>query len=170
MTKHTFTLTGPFTVSKGPRDKSWRADATITLDALSSDIVERLALHGLHQKMADAASGATTEAEALAAMNKAADAVLRGDWTSRIAGEGVDEETSIARSIVRTALKTSWGAKSPKWADFTGLADDEQATRLDKVRADNPGLFDQAIADKLAERKRDRETKARLGKAIAINI
>ncbi len=88
------------------------------------------------------------------------------NWT----GEGVDEETSVARSIVRTALKTSWGAKSPKWAEFTGLEDAVQAEKLDKVRADNPGLFDQAIADKLAERKRDRETKAKLGKAIAINI
>ena len=163
-------LNGTYTVTKGPRDKAWLASCTVDLAPLTSNIIERLALHGLHQKVADAASGATTEDEANAAMAKAADTILRGDWTSRVAGEGVDEETTVARAIIRTALKTSWGAKSPKWVAFTGLADGEQGEKLDTVRADNPGLFDDAIAAKLAERKRERETKAKLAKAIAINI
>lgn len=163
-------LNGTHTVTKGPRNKTWLASCTVDLAGLSPDMIERLALHGLHQKVADAASGALTLNEANAAMAKVADAILRGDWTSRVAGEGVDEETTVARTIVRTALKTSWGGKSPKWVTFTGLADDEQATKLDAIRADNPGLFDDAIAAKLAERKRERETKAKLAKAIAINI
>lgn len=170
MTKHTINLEGAFNVSKGPRDGSWRAAVSIDLGALSPDIVARLIEHGLKQKVADAASGATTEAEAVAAMQQAADAILAGDWTSRRAGEGVDEETSVGRMVARNALKTSWGAKSEKWAAFTGLSDDEQATKLDTVRADNAALFAPAIAGEIAARKAKRDSKAALGKSVTINL
>lgn len=122
------------------------------------------------QTLQDAYAGSGTADEATGAFNKKYDALIAGTIGTRSSGEGVDEETTVARQIVRTALKTSWGGKSPKWVTFTGLADAEQATRLDKVRTDNPGLFDDAIAAKMAERKRERDSKAKLAKAISINI
>lgn len=170
MTTHTINLEGAFNVSKGPRGGAWRASVAIDLGALSSDIVARLIEHGLKQKVADAASGAETEAEASAAMQQAADAILAGDWTSRRAGDGVDEETSVGRMIVRNALKTKWGAKSTQWANFGGLSDDEQDAKLDSIRADNAELFAPAIAAKIAARKLEREQKASLGKGIVINL
>ena len=170
MTVHNVTLTGLFTVTKGPRDKSWRAEVSCDLDALSSDMVERLAMHGLQQKIADAASGATTETEAVGAMGKAIDAIVAGTWTSRVAGAGVDEETHCARLVIRPLLRTNWGAKSAKWVEFTGLDDDVQDAKLDQVRADNPTLFEDAIARKMSERAASRADKAKLGKGITINI
>lgn len=118
-------------VTKGPRDKSWSASVTCDVTALSADIVARLAMHGLHQKIADAAAGATNADEAVAAMQKAVDAVTAGEWTSRVAGAGVDERTRVERSVTMAAAKAKFGAKSPEWATFTGLADDEQAAKLD---------------------------------------
>lgn len=146
-------------------------DGTYTLNgkALPESSIAHLLRFAL-QTLQDAYAGATDAAECVGAFDKKLNAIINGTLGTRMGGNGVDEETSVARSIVRMALKTSWGEKSPKWVAFTGLSDGEQATRLDKVRGDNPGLFDQAIADKLAERKRDRETKAKLVAAISINI
>lgn len=168
--KHTFNLTGEHTVTKGPRDKSWLASVTVDLSTLTTEMVERLAIHGLQQKVADAASGATTADEANASMSKARDAILAGEWTQRTGGGGVDEETAVARSIVKASLKANWGAKSEKWAEFTGLSDTEQAERLDTVRADNAELFQPAIDAKLADRARERADKAALSKKVTINI
>lgn len=166
MTKHTITLEGMATFTKGPRDKAWQAAVTMDLGELSSDIVARLAMHGLQQKIADAASGAQTLDEATAAMQKAADAVLAGEWSSRVAGGGVDEETTVARSIVKAAVKAKFGAKSPQWATFTGLSDADQVAKLDEWFAANEATFRPAVDAKLAERKREREAKAKLAKAI----
>lgn len=124
-------LPASHTVSKGPRDRSWSASVTCDVTALSADIVARLAIHGLHQKVADAAAGATNEAEAAAAMQKAVDAIVAGEWTSRTAGDGVDERTRVARSVTMAAAKAKFGAKSPEWATFTGLPDDEKNAKLD---------------------------------------
>lgn len=170
MTKHTFTLDGEATFTKGPRDKSWLASVACDLAGLSTEIVQRLAMHGLQQKIADAASGATTRDEAEAAMGKAVAAVLAGDWTSRVAGAGVDEETAVRRMVAKAAVKAAWGAKSPKWAEFTGLSDDEQAAKLDTVYADNEAAMADAVAAKMAERRAERERKAKLAKAVTINI
>jgi hypothetical protein len=170
MTKHTFTLEGEATFTKGPRDKSWTAAVVADLGGLSTEIVQRLVMHGLQQKVADAASGATSQAEAAASMDKAITAILAGEWTSRVAGAGVDEETTVRRMIAKAAVKASWGAKSEKWAAFTGLSDDEQAAKLDTVYADNEAAFAEPVAAKLAERKADRERKAKLASGLSINI
>lgn len=158
------------TVTKGPRDKAWNAAVTVDLSKLSDDIVARLAVHGLHQKIADAASGATNADEAVAAMQKAADAVLAGEWTSRVAGAGVDERTSVARSIVKAAFKAKVGGKSEAFATFTGLSDEDQAAKLDEWLAGANGAFDEAIDAKLEERRADRERKAGLAKAVTFNM
>lgn len=163
-------LTGSHTITKGPRDKSWLASCTVDLAALSADIVAKLAVHGLQQKIADAASGATTLDEAHASMQKAAAAILAGDWSARVAGAGVDEETAVTRSIVKAAMKAKLGAKSPAWATFTGLPDDEQIAKIDAVAAANAEVFADAIAAKMAERKRDREQRVDLAKKADFTI
>lgn len=150
-------------------------EVPVAVGKLSADIIARLAMHGLQQKVADAASGAAklegdVAANTLTLMQGAVDGLMAGTWTQRTAGGGVSEETRVGRSIARASLKANWGAKSAKWKEFDGLSDDDQNTKLDTVLADNAKLFADAIAAKLAERKRDREQKAALGKTVAINI
>lgn len=158
------------TVTKGPRDKSWLASVTVDETKLSKDIRERLMLHGLHQKIADAASGATNEAEAIAAMQKAADAILAGEWSSRGSGEGVDEFTRIARQIVRSAMKEALGAKSPEWATFTGYDDATQSEKLDANFAANESVFRPAVEARIEQLRKERDAKAKLAKAVSFNV
>lgn len=107
------------------RDDKVRFDVDVT--KLTDDILVKLALHGLQQKLADAGSGAVMAAcvavvgnkaegeskeaylaklrecaktiplddvnkEAEGMSRKALDALLRGEWSSRVAGPTVDEE------------------------------------------------------------------------------
>ena len=171
MTKFSIELTGGFTVTKGPRGGAWKAEATCDLDTLTPDMVRNLALHGLKQKIADAASGAEDEVTATAAMNKAIDAIQAGEWSSRgSGGEGVDEFTACARRLCRNVVKDSWGAKSPKWTEFTGLSDAEQAAKLDQVFADNEAALRPAVESEVAERQAKRARLAATKGKVKIDI
>lgn len=163
-------LNGSHTVTKGPRDKSWSASVTVDLAALSPDMVAKLAVHGLQQKIADAASGATTLDEATADMQKAADAILAGTWTSRGTGSGVDEETRVARIVVRRVVKAKFGATSPEWKKFIGLSDDEQNAKLDAIREANAEAFAAAIEAEMEARRKAAADRSGLAKGLEISL
>ena len=109
----------------------------VKLDELPHHIIRELVMHGVKQKVADAASGslatvwrevkgkdapapsrqqreefaerhaAAIEQETLASMQKAADALLRGDWTIRQAGGTVTRsvpEEALALQLAQAAL------------------------------------------------------------------
>jgi hypothetical protein len=158
------------TVTKGPRDKTWSASVSVDLSKLSPEMVARLAVHGAHQKIADAASGATTADEATASMQKAADAIIAGTWTSRTAGAGVDEETRVARIVVRNAVKAKFGSKSPEWAKFTGMSDDEQVAKLDSIREANADAFMPAITAEMERRAKAAADRSGLAKSVSIEL
>lgn len=170
MTKFAIETPETYSVSKGPRDKSWQATCTIDVGKLSAEIMAKLAMHGLHQKIADAAAGSTTQAEAEASMQKAADALLAGEWSSRVAGDGASAETLVARSVVRSAVKAKFGAKSPEWAKFTGLSDAEQAAKLDEWFAANADAFQPAVDAEIKRRADAAKAKAKLGASLAIAL
>lgn len=153
-------------------------EVELELSKLGADLLARGLVHGFTQKVADAASQATKDAKdenevaanTLAMMQKAVDGLIGGEWGRTRGASGVDEFTSVARSVARSAVKAAWGAKSPKWTEFTGLADAEQAAKLDTVYADNEATFKPVVEAKLAERKAERERKAKLAKGVEINI
>src|SRR5690606_24916362 len=97
-------------------------EVSLDLSKLSPDIVARLVIHGATQKVADAASGAaklvsdevTIEQATESLMTKARDALVAGEWSQRSGGGGVDEETRVARIVVRNAIKAKFGSKSPE--------------------------------------------------------
>lgn len=150
------------TITKGPRDKSWLASVEVDMDKLSKDIAARLAVHGLVQKVADAASASKTYDEALASMQKAVDALMAGEWSSRVAGSGVDEFTSTARSMVKAIFKAKLGAKSPEWAEFTGLSDADQFAKLDALFAKNEKVLRPKVEAELKRKQMEREAKRAL--------
>jgi len=62
---------------------------TVALDSLSEEIVRRLALHGLSQKLGDAYSGEDDPAAALACSKAVAERLAEGDWAkAREGGSG----------------------------------------------------------------------------------
>lgn len=159
------------TVTKGPRGGAWQAAVTVDLSKLSADVIARLAVHGLHQKVADAAAGADTLDAANASMQKAVDALIAGEWTSRSAGAaGVDERTRVARSVVHAAVKAKFGSKSPEWATFTGLEPSEQAEKLDAWFAANEATFTPAVDAEMARRAAKRADKAALSGTVNIEL
>lgn len=166
MTKLTIEIVDTHEVTKGARGEDWLARVSVDTAKLPADIVAKLAIHGLHQKIADAASGSKTEAEAQAAMEKALDALLEGNWTSRSAGEGVSELVRVQRSIMRKALKEALGAKSEAWAKFTGLTDAEQNAKLDENYARNEKALAPAVEREMELRAARREN----NKAIKVDI
>ena len=170
MTTHSITLAGTFEVAKGSRSEGWVETASIDLAALGTSIVEALALHGLKQKIADAASQAKTPDEAKASMQKAIDALIAGEWSSRGGGEGVGEEVRVARSVTKAAMKASLGAKSAKWATFTGMSDADQAAKLDETYEANKAKLAPMVEAEMARREEARKAKAKLGGAIDISL
>lgn len=150
-------------------------EMSIDIKKLSPEIIDQLVRHGLTQKIGDAAANAKAVAletgvsvadAAKAMMEKVRDALLAGDWgTVRTGGGGVSEEVAIQRAVMREVMKASFGAKSPKWAEFTGKTDAEQATILDNLFAKNAA----ALAPKVAAETKRRET-VRRAKAEAAKI
>ena len=158
------------TVTKGPRGGAWQASVSVDIGKLSADIIARLAVHGLHQKIADAAAGSETLDEANAAMQKAIDGLLAGEWTQRTGSGGVDERTRVARSVVHAAVKAKFGAKSPEWATFTGLSDDDRNAKLDGWFAEHESTFAPAVDEEMARRAAKRDAKAGLAKAVTFKM
>lgn len=164
MTKFTITLDGTFAIAKGPRNGDWRAEVVADLAKLPESILVDLLCHGLKQKVADAASGATTADEADGAMNKALAAIMAGDWSSRVAGSGVSEETRVQRQIARVALKAK--VDKAAWAAFTGLSDADQVAKLDAIYAKNEAKLAPAVKAKLKALAEERAQR----KALADDI
>lgn len=151
----------------------------VSIGDLSADIIARLALHGLHQKVADAASNAKAiadEAKAPVAdvtanlMAGARDGLVAGTWTQRTSGAGVDERTRVARSVVHAAVKAKFGAKSPDWATFTGLDDAAQNEKLDAWFAANEATFAPAVDAEVQRRAEKRAAKTELAKSVTFEM
>lgn len=122
------------------------------------------------QTLQDAYAGAKSTDEALGAFNGKLDKLLNGTIGTRGTGDGADERTRVARSVVQQAAKAKFGAKSPEWATFTGLADDEQAAKLDGWYEANKAAFDPAIDEEMVRRAARRDAKNALAGAVAITM
>lgn len=120
------------------------------------------------QTLQDAYAGAKSTDEALGAYNQKLDKLLNGTIGTRGSGDGADERTRVARSVTMAAAKAKFGAKSPEWATFTGLADDERNAKLDGWYEANRAAFDPAIDEEMARRAAKREAKASLAGSVDI--
>jgi hypothetical protein len=163
-------VVGPFTGEVTVGKAKVEAFITVDLSKLTSDMMEKLALHGLKQKIADAASASKTKDDALGLMAKARDALYNGEWSSRVASEGVDASVRIGRAIVRGLLKAKMGAKSPEWAKFTGMSDADQNAALDKVFAKNEEKLAPQVEAKIAAEAAERKRKAQLTSSLDFDI
>jgi len=192
MTTFTLDITGDYIVT------SRNVECVTDRGTIPASMIQRIFDYGWDQVISDAASSAmglavkdkfgdkalpaqhkewcrTPEATAAAAvhgealMAKKRDAILAGEWSTRGTGtSGVDEFTSVARSMVKAYLKDAWGGESPKWKDL--LAASDMATKLDKVYADNEAVFKPLVETQVAERKAARERKAGLKGKVTINL
>lgn len=122
------------------------------------------------QTLQDAYAGAKSTDEATAAFLGKYDKLLNGTIGTRSGGDGADERTRVARSVTMAAAKAKFGSKSPEWATFTGLSDDDKNAKLDGWYAANAAAFDPAIDEEMARRAAKRDANKALGSAIAIEL
>jgi hypothetical protein len=99
-------------------------DRTFDIAGLPGDIIEELVIHGLTQKIGDAAAGKSGD-DATAAMQKVHDALREGNWGVKRSGGGGDGLTDIQRAIIAIADESipakDWKRKIDGWADMTTL-------------------------------------------------
>ncbi len=147
----------------------------VDLTKLSADIVSKLVIHGLRQKVADAAAGAKKVAEesgadkgdtAKALMQKVVDSLEKGDWGSRQAASPVSSEQKVQRQIV----KTLWNEKATDEAKakFKDMTAQEQGEFLDALFAKQKPERQAAIADMVkAELEAQKKKQAMLASLVA---
>ena len=122
------------------------------------------------QTLQDAYAGAKSTDEALGAFNGKLDKLLNGTIGTRGSGDGADERTRVARSVVMAAAKAKFGAKSPEWKTFTGLDDDAKNAKLDGWYEANKAAFDEPIDEEMERRRAKREAKAALAGSVSIEM
>lgn len=120
------------------------------------------------QTLQDAYAGAKSTDEAQGAFNGKLDKLLNGTIGTRGSGDGADERTRVARSVVQQAAKAKFGAKSPEWASFTALGDDEKNAKLDGWFAANEAAFTPAVDEEMARREARRAAKQSLAGSVEI--
>jgi hypothetical protein len=125
-------------------------------------------MHFALQTLQDAYAGAKSTDEALGAFNGKLDKLLNGTIGTRSSGDGADERTRVARSVTMAAAKAKFGAKSPEWATFTGLTDDEKNAKLDAWFTANEAAFAPAVDEEMARRAAKRDAKATLAGSVDI--
>lgn len=122
------------------------------------------------QTLQDAYAGAKDQAEAEGAFNTKLDRLLTGTIGTRGSGDGVDERTRVQRSVTMAAAKAKFGAKSPEWATFTGLSDDEQAAKLDGWYEAFAEVLSPEVDAEMARRAEKRAAKAGLAKSVGFEL
>jgi hypothetical protein len=131
-----FTINLPETVTF----KRAGEDRTFDIAGLPSDIIEELVIHGLTQKIGDAAAGKSGD-DAAAAMQKVHDALVAGNWGVKRSGGGGDGLSDEERAIVAVATDLiaakDWKAKIDGWADMTST---ERRAAKWAILADHPKL------------------------------
>jgi hypothetical protein len=122
------------------------------------------------QTLQDAYAGAKSTDEAQGAFNGKLDKLLNGTIGTRTGGDGADERTRVARSVVMSAAKVKFGSKSPEWATFTGLADSEKNAKLDAWYEENKAVFDPAVDEEMARREARRNAKGELAGTVSFTM
>ncbi len=143
--------------------------ATLMGEMLSEKSFDYLLNFSL-QSMQDAYAGAQSLDEAIASFEKKRAAIIDGSIGTRASGSGASVFVTIARSIVKAACKTQWGAKSEKWAKLTGLSDDDQDAKLDAMYAANESAFRPKVEAEIVRRAEANAAKKSLANVVELDL
>lgn len=122
------------------------------------------------QSLQDAYAGAEDADGAITAWTVKRDKLIEGTIGTRGTGDGADERTRVARSVVRRAVKAKFGAKSPEWATFTGLDDAEQNAKLDGWFTANEKAFGPEVDAEMTRRAESAKAKGALAGKVSIEL
>jgi hypothetical protein len=81
-------------------------EITINANDLPGEMKSACLLHGLKQKVCDSYSGSKTPAEAMEKAGATIKAIMEGNWTVRVAGEGGVRVTQLAQALANATGKS----------------------------------------------------------------
>ncbi len=164
-------------------------NVSVDLGKLSGEIIAKLALHGLTQKVADSAASALADAgfeglsfkdlpdtdkdkvrdAAVAAMNGTIESLIAGEWSERRAAQAVDPVTKRIRAILGEWLRATG---KDAWAPFKALEGDARGEALDKFFAEQDDATQAAVKEQaeteLAAEAKQKAKIAKLGLQVKI--
>lgn len=151
------TVIGPLTATPGNPGVAFvsgdEAIAAVTLESLPKDVVTRLALHGLSQKIGDSYAGAASAerpfAYAVEAIKETIAQLMRGEW--RVAAvAGGPRATLLARAIARATGQALESIMATLAEQEATLDEEGYKTLLKQLRAD-PAVKQATAAIKLED-------------------
>lgn len=163
-------------------------DVNVSVDvtALSAEIIAKLALHGLTQKIGDSAASAMADAgfkgqsfadlsdenkakvrdHAKAAMEGTLDSLIAGEWSERRPGEVVDPLVARIRTVFGAWLRAN---AAPVWKDnFKTLDVADRGKALDAFLAGQDADFVEAITATAKQELADEAKRAKKLAALTI--
>ena len=144
----------------------------VPFEKFPAHVQEKIIAYGCQRIFNDMVGGAErfpTVEKKVAHVREKIEEFLKGN-IGRQAASGVSTEVAIARQEARRLVKAKLGAKSPEWAAFTGLEDDEQAEKLDAIVAKNKEHFDKFVAAEMEARREAAEKRAKAGEELALDL
>lgn len=133
---------------------------------------EKIIAYGVQRIFNDMVGGSErfpTVEDKVAHVTDAIERFYKGE-IGRGGGVGVSPEVAIARQLLRAALKESLGAKSEKWAKFTGLEDAAQAAKLDELYERNKAKFAPEVEKELKRREALKAKRAEQAEGLDIDL
>lgn len=119
------------------------------------------------QSFQDAYAGAKDQSEAKANFDKKLERVIEGKIGLREGG-GVTEEIRIARRVMRLVYKNALGKDD--WQAFVDRPEGEQNAKLDELLVKNEAKMKPLVEEALEEARKERERRAKLGKALELDL
>lgn len=152
-----YTITLPDTLDVTSRDQT----VTLDLAKLNEGLIAKAVLHGLTQKVSDAAAGAkrlsedsddmTVEAATVSLMTAIVETLEGGSWgRERGAGSGLSARDRMARKIVGDWFRASYAKGTPERDKYNDADGAGRYAIIDKIWADNADAFGPAVDEALA--------------------
>lgn len=144
----------------------------VPFEKFPAHVQEKIIAYGCQRIFNDMVGGAErfpTVEKKVAHVREKIEEFLKGN-IGRAAASGVSTEQAIARQEARRLVKAKYGAKSPEWAAFTGLGDEEQLAKLDELVEKNRAHFDKFVAAEMKARREAAEKRAKAGEELALDL
>lgn len=153
-----YTINLPDTLEVTSREQT----VTLALDKLPEGLIAKAVLHGLTQKISDAAAGAkrvaeesddmTLEEATVSLMTAVVETLEGGSWgRERGAGSGISARDRMARKIVGAWFRGAYGKGTPERAKYDDADGAGRYAIIDKIWADNADAFGPAVDEAIAE-------------------
>lgn len=144
----------------------------VPFEKFPEHVQQKIIAYGCQRIFNDMVGGAErfpTVEKKVAHVREKIEEFLKGN-IGRQAASGVSTEVAIARQEARRLVKAKYGAKSPEWAAFTGLGDEEQLAKLDELVEKNRAHFDKFVAAEMKARAEAAAKRAKAGAELTLDL